>query len=51
MLEYDPHPPFHSGAPELAPENVRTAISAMYKPLNDAARAKAATAKNNWSSL
>jgi cyclohexyl-isocyanide hydratase len=51
MLEYDPRPPFHSGAPELAPENVRTAIAAMYKPLNVAARATAATAKNHWSSL
>ena len=40
-LEYDPQPPFHSGTPEKAGELVASAMSAMYLPLREAARAAA----------
>ncbi len=48
MLEYDPHPPFHTGTPAEAPANVRETIAKMYAPLNQAAQASAEAAKKAW---
>jgi cyclohexyl-isocyanide hydratase len=48
MLEYDPHPPFHSGTPASAPANVTKTITQMYAPLNQAAESAANTAKARW---
>jgi cyclohexyl-isocyanide hydratase len=41
MLEYDPEPPFGSGTPAKAGPRVAEAITRMYQPLNQAARASA----------
>lgn len=40
-LEYDPQPPFQSGTPEQAGQRVAGAMTAMYQPLVEAARAAA----------
>lgn len=40
-LEYDPQPPFGTGTPAKAGAKVTAAMTQMYKPLNDAARAAA----------
>lgn len=43
-LEYDPQPPFHSGAPEIAPAEVREQMRQMYAPLVASAKAIAQSA-------
>jgi cyclohexyl-isocyanide hydratase len=48
MLEYDPHPPFHSGTPEEARPDIRDVITRMYAPLAKAAQNSADTAKSRW---
>lgn len=48
MLEYDPHPPFHSGTPEDAPMNIRGAATTMYAPLLKSAQAAAGAARARW---
>jgi cyclohexyl-isocyanide hydratase len=48
MLEYDPHPPYHSGTPELAPAGIRDGIRGMYAPSVKSALANAAAAKARW---
>jgi cyclohexyl-isocyanide hydratase len=40
-LEYDPHPPFHTGTPESAGDRIVAAMSSMYHPLNDDAQTAA----------
>ncbi|MCC6536421.1 MAG: DJ-1/PfpI family protein [Bryobacterales bacterium] len=41
-LEYDPQPPFGTGTPAKAGPKLTAAMTAMYQPLHDAARAAAA---------
>jgi transcriptional regulator GlxA family with amidase domain len=41
-LEYDPQPPFGAGTPAKAGPRVSAAMTRMYQPLNEAARAAAA---------
>ena len=48
MLEYDPHPPFHSGTPAEAPTNIRDVASGMYAPLVKSAQASADAARARW---
>jgi len=48
MLEYDPHPPFHSGTPADAPTNVRDMATSMYAPLVKFAQASADAARARW---
>jgi cyclohexyl-isocyanide hydratase len=48
MLEYDPHPPFHSGTPADAPTNVRDVATSMYAPLVKSAQASADAARARW---
>jgi cyclohexyl-isocyanide hydratase len=48
MLEYDPHPPYHTGTPAAAPPNVRKAITDMYAPLLKAAQSSAELAQARW---
>jgi cyclohexyl-isocyanide hydratase len=48
MLEYDPHPPFHSGSPAAAPMNIRDAATTMYAPLLKSAQASAVAACARW---
>ncbi len=48
MLEYDPHPPFHSGTPAEAPTNIRDVATGMYAPLVKSAQASAAAARARW---
>jgi cyclohexyl-isocyanide hydratase len=48
MLEYDPHPPFHSGTPAEAPTNVRDVATSMYAPLLKLAQASAEAARARW---
>jgi cyclohexyl-isocyanide hydratase len=48
MLEYDPHPPFHSGTPAEARPDIRDVITRMYAPLLKSAQASAEIAKARW---
>jgi len=48
MLEYDPHPPFHSGTPAEARADIRDGMTKMYAPLAKAAMASAVMAKARW---
>jgi cyclohexyl-isocyanide hydratase len=45
ILEYDPHPPFHSGTPAEATANVRDFATRMYAPLLKSAQASAESAR------
>ena len=51
MLEYDPHPPFRSGPPELAREDTSIFATRFYDPLLESARAAAETARAKWPGL
>lgn len=48
MMEYDPHPPFHSGTPTLAPANIREGVTELYASSLKAALGNAAAAKARW---
>jgi cyclohexyl-isocyanide hydratase len=50
MLEYDPHPPFHSGTPAEATANVRDLATRMYAPLLKSAQASAESARARFAS-
>ena len=49
MLEYDPHPPFHSGTPEDARADIRDLATVMYAPLLKSAGLAAEARKTSWS--
>jgi len=51
MLEYDPHPPFHSGTPAEATPHVRDFATGMYAPLVKSAQASAEAARLRWPKL
>jgi len=48
MLEYDPHPPFHSGTPAEANANIRDFTTRLYAPLVKSAQASAEAARARW---
>jgi cyclohexyl-isocyanide hydratase len=48
ILEYDPHPPFHSGTPAEATANVRDFATRMYAPLLKSAQDSAEAARARW---
>ncbi len=48
MLEYDPHPPFHSGTPKKARADIREVMMRSYAPLRRSAQTAAEDAKARW---
>ena len=48
MLEYDPHPPFHSGTPAEAGPHISEVMTRMYAPLLQSAQESARTARARW---
>lgn len=48
MLEYDPHPPYHSGTPALARADVRDGLTGMYAPTLKTILNQAEVAKARW---
>ena len=48
ILEYDPHPPFHSGTPAEATPSILDFATRMYAPLLKSAQASAEAARTRW---